>query len=60
MVYQTRPICINARTAFSTYAYASPSMPVNLDNVGAKYPVTFTDADGDFLNGSRSYRRSQR
>ncbi len=47
---------INARTAFFTYAYStSPGMAVNMDNVGAKYPATFTDADGDFLNGSRSY-----
>lgn len=49
-------MCINARMAFFTYVYAtSPGMAVNLDNVGAKYPVTFTDTDGDFLNGSRSY-----
>ena len=24
--------------------------------VGAKYPVTFVDADGDFLSGSQSYK----
>ena len=49
-------MCINARTAFFTYGYAtSPGIAVNMDNVGAKYPVTFTDTDGDFLNGSRSY-----
>jgi hypothetical protein len=47
---------ISARTAFFTYAYStSPGMAVNMANIGAKYPTTFTDADGDFLNGSRSY-----
>ena len=31
-------------------------MAVNMDNVGAKYPVTFTDADGDYLSGDKSYK----
>jgi hypothetical protein len=48
---------INSRTAFFTYAYsASPAMAANMDNVGAKYPAAFMDADGDFLNGSQSYK----
>ena len=48
---------IDMRTAFFTYAYsASPGMAVNIENVGAKYPNTFMDADGDFLNGGSSYR----
>gem|GEM_PF-4232769 len=29
------------------YAYsASPAMAANMDNISAKYPATFTDADG--------------
>jgi len=48
---------INARTAFFTYAYsASPAMALSMDNVGAKYPTTFTDADGDFLSGDQNYK----
>jgi hypothetical protein len=30
-------------------------MAVNMDNVGAKYPATFYDADGDYLNGGRNF-----
>ena len=47
---------INSRTAFFTLAYsASPGMAANMVNKGAKYPVAFADADGDFLNGSQNY-----
>jgi hypothetical protein len=47
---------ITARTAFFTLAYSSsPAMAANMVDKGAKYPVTFADADGDFLNGSRNY-----
>ncbi len=48
---------INARTTFFTYAYStSPGMAVNMDNVGAKYPAAFADADGDFFSGDRNYK----
>ena len=48
---------INARTTFFTYAYStSPGMAVNMVNVGAKYPATFYDADGDYLNGGQNYK----
>lgn len=48
---------LDPRTAFFTYAYStSPGMAVNMDNVGAKYPVTFTDADGDYLDGGQNYK----
>jgi len=48
---------INSRTAFFTYAYStSPGMAVNMDNVGAKYPATFFDADGDYLSGDQNYK----
>jgi hypothetical protein len=29
-------------------------MAVNTENIGAKYPATVVDADGDFLNGISS------
>jgi hypothetical protein len=48
---------IDPRTSFFTFAYStSPSMAVNMVNVGAKYPVTFVDANGDFLLGANRYR----
>ena len=31
-------------------------MAVNMENVGAKGPVTFVDPNGDFLLGANSYR----
>lgn len=47
---------IDPRTGFFTNAYsASPGMAVNMENVGAKYPATFVDADGAFLSGDRAY-----
>ena len=47
----TRSTIIDPRTGFFTYAYStSPGMAVNMVNVGAKYPATFVDADGDFLS----------
>jgi hypothetical protein len=48
---------IDPRTGFFTNAYsASPGMAVTMVNVGAKYPATFVDANGDFLSGSESYK----
>jgi len=48
---------IDPRTSFFTFAYStSPGMAVNMVNVGAKYPMTFVDANGDFLLGASSYR----
>jgi len=48
---------IDTRTGFFTYAYsASPAMAVNMENVGAKYPTTFVDSEGEFLNGGNSYK----
>ena len=47
---------IDPRTGFFTNAYStSPGMAVSMVNVGAKYPATFVDADGEFLFGDRSY-----
>jgi hypothetical protein len=48
---------LDARTCFFTYAYsASPGMALSMENIGAKYPTTFFDADGDYLNGSQLYK----
>lgn len=48
---------LDARASFFTYAYStSPGMAVNMENVGAKYPNAFKDADGDYLSGDQNYR----
>jgi len=48
---------VDPRTAFFIVAYStSPGMAVNMENVGAKYPVTFVDAKGEFLHGDRQYK----
>jgi hypothetical protein len=48
---------VDARTTFFLNAYsASPGMAVNMENVGAKYPVTFVDSNGAFLMGQNAYR----
>jgi hypothetical protein len=48
---------IDPRIGFFTVAYStSPGMAANMENVGAKYPVTFVDADGDFLDGDKTYK----
>jgi hypothetical protein len=31
-------------------------MPASMDNVGAKYPTAFFDANGDHLEGSKNYK----
>jgi hypothetical protein len=46
---------IDARTAFFTYAY-STGMAISMNNIGAKYLVEYTDADGDFLSGDQNYK----
>ena len=46
---------IDSRTGFFTYAYsASPGMAISMENVGAKYPAAYTDANGNFLTGGRT------
>lgn len=48
---------IDSRTNFFTHAYStSPGMALSMEKVGAKYPVAFTDAKGDFLTGANSYK----
>jgi hypothetical protein len=48
---------LDARSTFFTYGYStSPGMAMSMQNVGSKYPLAFNDVDGDFLNGSQSYK----
>jgi hypothetical protein len=48
---------LDARTAFFRFAYSSsPGMVVDMVGKGSKYPLTFKDADGNFLMGENSYR----
>lgn len=48
---------INARARFFQYAYSSaPAMNIHTTGAGAKYPYAIRDADGDFLDGGRTYR----
>lgn len=48
---------VNQRAAFFQYAYSSaPAMVMRTIGAGSKYPITARDADGNFLNGSNTYR----
>lgn len=48
---------LDSRNAFFRFAYSSsPGMVVNMVGKGSKYPLTFKDADGDFLMGENSYK----
>ncbi len=48
---------LNARAAFFHIAFSSsPAMVDHLIDKGAKYPMGMRDANGDFLNGSNSYK----
>ena len=48
---------LDARTAFFRFAYSSsPGMVVDMVGKGSKYPLTFKDADGNFLMGENSYK----
>ena len=48
---------LDARAAFFRFAYSSsPGMVVKMVGKGSKYPLTFKDADGNFLMGENSYK----
>ncbi|WP_430647181.1 DUF1254 domain-containing protein [Agromyces sp. GXS1127] len=48
---------VNTRARFFQYAYSSaPAMNMHSTGAGSKYPYTYRDADGDFLDGSGTYR----
>ncbi|UQZ90478.1 DUF1254 domain-containing protein [Deltaproteobacteria bacterium Smac51] len=47
---------IDARAGYFINAFsASPAMAASMENLGAKYPVAYMDADGDFLDGGQNY-----
>jgi hypothetical protein len=48
---------INTRARFFQYAHSSaPAMNIHTTGAGSKYPFTYHDADGEFLDGSHTYR----
>jgi hypothetical protein len=48
---------IMQRASFFQVAYSSaPAMVMRTIDAGSKYPFTVRDADGDFLDGSKSYK----
>ncbi len=48
---------LNQRAGFFQYAFSSaPAMVVRTTGAGSKYPYTIRDKDGNFLNGSSTYR----
>lgn len=48
---------VDQRAAYFQLAYsAAPAMFVDSMGVGSKYPATMFDADGEFLDGSHSYK----
>ncbi|MNZ21423.1 hypothetical protein D3C78_384960 [compost metagenome] len=48
---------VSQRAAYFQIAYSTaPAMVMRTLGAGSKYPFTFRDADGDFLDGSKSYK----
>jgi hypothetical protein len=48
---------VNQRAAYFQFAYSSaPAMVMRTLGAGSKYPFTARDADGEFLNGSNTYK----
>jgi hypothetical protein len=48
---------VNQRATYFQVAYSSaPAMVMRTLNAGSKYPVAMRDADGNFLNGSNTYK----
>lgn len=48
---------IDQRAAYFQAAYSSaPAMVVDAVGLGSKYPIAIRDADGDLLDGTRSYK----
>jgi hypothetical protein len=54
---QSSDLDVNQRAGFFQIAYSSaPAMVMHTLGAGSKYPTTTRDADGEFLNGSNTYR----
>lgn len=54
---QSSYLDVNQRATYFQVAYASaPAMVMRTLNAGSKYPFTTHDANGNFLNGSNTYK----
>lgn len=54
---QSSYLDLDARAGYFQVAYSSaPAMVMRTIDAGSKYPTTWRDADGDFLDGGRPYR----
>ncbi|WP_244619277.1 DUF1254 domain-containing protein [Rhizobium sp. 18055] len=54
---QSNYLDVMQRASFFQVAYSSaPAMVMRTLDAGSKYPFTVRDADGDFLDGSKSYK----
>jgi hypothetical protein len=55
--FQETYLDIDQRAAYYQYAYSSaPAMVMRTIDAGSKYPFTPRDANGEFLNGSNTYK----
>jgi hypothetical protein len=55
--YEDAYMSLDNRMLYFLNAYsASPAMAINIVGMGAKYPTTFRDADGDILSGGKTYK----
>lgn len=55
--YENTYMSLDNRTLYFLNAYSvSPAMAINIVGMGAKYPTTFRDADGDILSGGKPYK----
>jgi hypothetical protein len=55
--YQETYLDIDQRAAYYQYAFSSaPAMAMRTLGAGSKYPFTARDANGEFLNGSNTYK----
>jgi hypothetical protein len=54
---QSSYLDVDARAGYFQVAYSSaPAMVMRTIDAGSKYPTTWRDADGDFLDGGMAYR----
>lgn len=55
--YADTYMSLDNRTLYFSNAYScSPAMAMNIIGMGAKYPTTFRDADGDILSGGKTHK----
>jgi hypothetical protein len=55
--FQDSYLDVNQRATYFQVAYSSaPAMVMRTLGAGSKYPVALRDADGEFLNGSNTYK----